>query len=122
MQARLQVWSGSSMSTTGTCWLPSHQFFSCHRIMSVAMWSGNRMSLLVLVGSAAGGGRRLGGGGDRRDLERGHYGNEPARRHPLLAREPAGRRPEPRAERKRRQRAGGAHLAARLVDHVRAGG
>src|SRR5258705_6469597 len=108
MQARLQVWSGSSMSTTGTCWLPAHQFFSCQRIMSVAMWSGNRMSLLVLVGSAAGGGRRLGRGGERRHLERGHYGGEPAPPHPLLARDPAGPPPEPRAERAPRPPPGGA--------------
>src|SRR5207244_9353357 len=111
---------GSSMSTTGTRGLPAHQFLSCQRIMSVAMWSGNRMSLLV--GSAAGGGRRLRRGGERRHLERSHYGTEPARRHPLLARKPAGRRPEPRPERERRQRADGTHLAGRLVDYVGAGG
>jgi hypothetical protein len=43
MQARLQVWSGSSMSTTGTRRFPAHQFFACHFIMSVAMCSGNRI-------------------------------------------------------------------------------
>jgi hypothetical protein len=37
MHARLQVCSGSSISTTGTRSAPCHQFASCHFIMSVAM-------------------------------------------------------------------------------------
>src|SRR6266404_8758626 len=95
MQARLQVWSGSSISTTGTRVLPAHQFLSCHFIMSVAMCSGYRM-------------QKPPASADRRDdgpfvHERRHPGAEQGRENrpqPLvrdasLARQPSNGGPEP---------------------------
>src|SRR2546428_13012802 len=108
MQARLQVCSGSSMSTIGTRLLPAHQFRSCHLIMSVATWSGNRMG-------PSGESRR----GARLDPERGplgpqecgEKGSETALGGATLPREPDDTPPEPGPRRERREGPGDPRLA-----------
>src|SRR5262249_6740633 len=122
MQARLQVWSGSSISTTGTRSLPHHQLASCHFIMSVAMWTGNRIEILSRSADA----REPAVGRDAERIEPGaaedgEIGAEATLRDPLLAGETHRARPPARAERQRLHAASHVDLAGRRVDDLAAG-
>src|SRR5580765_738287 len=119
MQARLQVWSGSSMSTTGTRRFPAHQFLACHFIMSVAMCSGYRIE--PPAPSVGDGGCRL-RPADERLHPRGENGSHDGPELPLgdacLPAEPDRRRPEPRTGSERGERAARPEIARRRIDRA----
>src|SRR6185436_8636526 len=126
MQARLQVWSGSSISTRGTRSFPHHQFTSCHFIMSVAMWTGNRISPPTGLADerAACPGHALRALSERVEPcaeEEPEVLAQASFRDALLAREPNRARPPARPEGQRGHPAGHVELARLRVDHRRKG-